>query len=638
LENVELGVQTLSDIFEARLRSALRNWDTFTRRRRIEQSTMLMALQRPPDGHISNSSFALAGAERDGVLDAALEQAPPPAVPLTDPGVPALGGALHRHNPEPMFGSSFSDRDPARPVAAHAGAVEACAVLASIGVTQTAAEPIVPVDLRAHVGAVEAGEMFASIGGSQTVAPVVAEDVAQNLSRGIERIEQAHPSANMPSSPSVFRQATFQDTQNNPSVSRVGYLRQEVNQHIPVEVNRAEEQKALIAALRDSNYATSASPRSVATPREASSLASRQLLRELSKDQQRVDEVIRLADILWGSGLLSVNTRRPPLLKSSLLVRLVERCYRTKMKDAMQLWWRHAAVKSSLEALNPQRVTAKSSSKGHGGATSSGLVLGDATCESGLHLGAIYQDPIAAVGSTSRAIACDVSDERSRQSNASASPVAADDSADLRAQLAQAQSAEAEARATADSLLQKLQAAEAAAEAAQRAEAEARAEMEAARGGARDTDVNPRSVDREVVEPAPVAIRSSAGVEDLAPEDLAPEQALQESESSQDENDYLKLKAQTSKNAAAVIQDAAADTRPAKTSISDGNTKAIGSAAEGIDNAAKKDGKVGDPSWDSFVDALAEDSDGHKAAVATGDDSSGEEDMDSEGIADLLPH
>jgi hypothetical protein len=67
--------------------------------------------------------------------------------------------------------------------------------------------------------------------------------------------------------------------------------------------------------------------------REASTDA---VLRQLYADQARIDEVIKLASKLWDSGVLSSGPRKPPILKSSLLLRLAERWYHISMRDALQ--------------------------------------------------------------------------------------------------------------------------------------------------------------------------------------------------------------------------------------------------------------------------------------------------------------
>eukprot|EP00927_Polykrikos_kofoidii_P082934 TRINITY_DN8370_c0_g1_i2.p1 TRINITY_DN8370_c0_g1~~TRINITY_DN8370_c0_g1_i2.p1 ORF type:complete len:1089 (+),score=232.27 TRINITY_DN8370_c0_g1_i2:43-3267(+) len=100
-----------------------------------------------------------------------------------------------------------------------------------------------------------------------------------------------------------------------------------------------------------SRMASPRTPRTVATPRTVG----HNMLRQICSDQARVDEIIKLARTLWDSGILVVNRRRPPLLKSSLLLRMADRCYRAALRDVVQLWWRRAAVQRSVEELGDSR-------------------------------------------------------------------------------------------------------------------------------------------------------------------------------------------------------------------------------------------------------------------------------------------
>lgn len=75
------------------------------------------------------------------------------------------------------------------------------------------------------------------------------------------------------------------------------------------------------------------------------------LMKELQTDQARVEEIIKLAGVLWDSGVLRVGVRRPPVLKTSLALRLAERCCRTFLREALQLWWRRSSLQKSVEEL-----------------------------------------------------------------------------------------------------------------------------------------------------------------------------------------------------------------------------------------------------------------------------------------------
>lgn len=225
----------------------------------------------------------------------------------------------------------------------------------------------------------------------------------------------------------------------------------------------------------------SLTPRQLAaSPREAGSLQAQRLLRDLAKDQTRVDEVTRLASVLWNTGLFSMNQRRMPLLKASLLFRLVDHCHRTVMRDSVQIWWRKSALMRSAEEMCASKMSAehRSTSAAHGPAVremaGASTPIGQVIC----------QDP--------RALAPSVADEAASASNKAAvvaaeakAEQAAGECAELRAELARVAAAQARAEAAEAAALRlveelrselrsELQAARTAHEAAARAEARAR--------------------------------------------------------------------------------------------------------------------------------------------------------------------
>lgn len=82
------------------------------------------------------------------------------------------------------------------------------------------------------------------------------------------------------------------------------------------------------------------------------------IVRELSTDQANVDEVIRLAEMLLGSGLLGTPPKEPQLLPASLLCRLVERLRRAVMCDALRWWSQRSAIMSSVVKMAEVAPTA----------------------------------------------------------------------------------------------------------------------------------------------------------------------------------------------------------------------------------------------------------------------------------------
>lgn len=75
------------------------------------------------------------------------------------------------------------------------------------------------------------------------------------------------------------------------------------------------------------------------------------VVREVYADQARVAEVIKLASKLWDSGILSPAPRRPPLMKSCLLVRLADRFHHAALRDALQSWWRRCSLQKVAEEV-----------------------------------------------------------------------------------------------------------------------------------------------------------------------------------------------------------------------------------------------------------------------------------------------
>ena len=73
-------------------------------------------------------------------------------------------------------------------------------------------------------------------------------------------------------------------------------------------------------------------------------------VRSLSDDQSRVDEIIKLAVLLWESGSL-VQIQPMTFLRASLLVRVAERCQKHVMRDAVQCLWKRCSLQRSVEEL-----------------------------------------------------------------------------------------------------------------------------------------------------------------------------------------------------------------------------------------------------------------------------------------------
>ena len=77
-------------------------------------------------------------------------------------------------------------------------------------------------------------------------------------------------------------------------------------------------------------------------------------VKSLCEDQARIDEVIKLAAILWDhASLANMQSAALPtvLLKASLLARMAERCQRHVLKEALHLLWKRCTLKRSMEEL-----------------------------------------------------------------------------------------------------------------------------------------------------------------------------------------------------------------------------------------------------------------------------------------------
>ena len=75
-----------------------------------------------------------------------------------------------------------------------------------------------------------------------------------------------------------------------------------------------------------------------------------EFVKSLSEDQARVDEIIKLAALLWESGSL-VHVQPMALLRASLLVRFAERCQKHVMRETMQSLWKRCSLQRSVEEL-----------------------------------------------------------------------------------------------------------------------------------------------------------------------------------------------------------------------------------------------------------------------------------------------
>mmetsp|Transcript_31806 Transcript_31806/g.74290 ORF Transcript_31806/g.74290 Transcript_31806/m.74290 type:complete len:583 (+) Transcript_31806:78-1826(+) len=75
------------------------------------------------------------------------------------------------------------------------------------------------------------------------------------------------------------------------------------------------------------------------------------LAQELSADQACIDEVIKLASILWDSGILMVPMGRQQMLPASLLLRLLDRCRLAQLRDSLRLWWHKCSMEKELHAI-----------------------------------------------------------------------------------------------------------------------------------------------------------------------------------------------------------------------------------------------------------------------------------------------
>ncbi|CAE7463401.1 unnamed protein product [Symbiodinium natans] len=97
----------------------------------------------------------------------------------------------------------------------------------------------------------------------------------------------------------------------------------------------------------DINVAES-SKHAIENPGPEAKTSDQDFVRSLSDDQSRVDEIIKLAALLWESGTL-VHVQPMALLRASLLARVAERCQKHVMREAMQCFWKRCSLQRSVE-------------------------------------------------------------------------------------------------------------------------------------------------------------------------------------------------------------------------------------------------------------------------------------------------
>eukprot|EP00929_Paragymnodinium_shiwhaense_P062303 TRINITY_DN3110_c0_g2_i1.p1 TRINITY_DN3110_c0_g2~~TRINITY_DN3110_c0_g2_i1.p1 ORF type:complete len:859 (-),score=235.10 TRINITY_DN3110_c0_g2_i1:162-2738(-) len=400
-ESVELVLNALADLVTRPLRYSIRCWVTHTRRRRLQdlQSTVMFALQ--------GASSPMAPAVSSTAVPSAAAAAVPAALGLSDDGLHASqqhlshlsSETLHHHHgssqsqlsPQSVHSSSHAHTQPHAQSHVHpappaswdgvSGVLAAAAERRHEAADQAAGGGAgnMHTGLREDLHERRLKQMEEAQAASDARAAELAEK-CEALQAALERAERLHRADAAPCSgvhqpeSSTAVAAVLKAGSPKGSTLHAGLGRISRSPSVVAEDEACVRaalggsgdinglRKANGAANRGSSGSRVQTPRGPVTPRTAG----HDMLRQICSDQARIDEVVRLANVLWDSGVLQVQKRRPPLLKASLLTRLADRCYYVVMRDSLQLWFRQAALRKTLEELHGRHGAAAVSSSNGG--------------------------------------------------------------------------------------------------------------------------------------------------------------------------------------------------------------------------------------------------------------------------------
>jgi len=356
LVSIELGLEILEDSFKKRLRYTVRSLDKFARRHRMQdlESTVLQALRTVPAGHSTSSIAGLSPAvvTHDTLLSpfsGMVHQTPSSFLHVETSQIQSNGRSHGHHSshdrrpePAPSEGSSSSSSKLLlAPLSPTSSSLMAAASHSGYGEVRHA-------DLKARRSAdldiAAAASKVATPMSSHRPSPkgTMPTGIMDALVSGVAH--QPHPP---PPSGSPEARIVQLEQAEAAAQARAAQLEEQCR-FLQSQLNHgaggiADEELAR-SVLNAGSEPSASSGQSVFHPDPQHAM-----MRQLCSDQARVDEVIRLASVLLSSGVLVVNQRRPPVVKSTLLIRLAERCYHASLRDTLQLWWRRAALRRSME-------------------------------------------------------------------------------------------------------------------------------------------------------------------------------------------------------------------------------------------------------------------------------------------------
>eukprot|EP00931_Biecheleriopsis_adriatica_P057694 TRINITY_DN34246_c0_g1_i1.p1 TRINITY_DN34246_c0_g1~~TRINITY_DN34246_c0_g1_i1.p1 ORF type:complete len:730 (+),score=174.03 TRINITY_DN34246_c0_g1_i1:51-2240(+) len=511
---VEIGVQALADVIASQMRHALRQWVMHTRRRRLEdlQSTVMMALHGMPGGSPGRGArqgpqAAHAHSVASKVAEAAARRAPVHSHrhPVINTDAEDLHGREHasvasrRSSPSHVRGSLAM-------AALASEALEECSGSLSFAPESSRVSPVRSPAHRSEVAGVarlaealvETAKEDAAAGPSLASREALAASSHGSPARsgGLEASALVHDTLvdaalEARFSPTALAAASRGRGQVEDAVAAQqmrGILAEEFAAvHQPREVSRSPaESRALVEQVL---RGPSSQPNSARRQNDSD------FVKSLCADQARVDEIIKLATLLWDSGALQAHAKPLPLLKASLLARTAERCQRHALREAFQLLWKRSSLKRSVEELLAKgelvaKPAAGSGVVDNGGEASAYLLEGghdsaarvgqqpSSDAAGGVHqpdadhharFGHAGQEALAATTSSSsspedRAAALEAELQESRARERAAAQAAEE----LKSAEAKARSLELEARQEIERLREQLRAAEAAAAAPKR--------------------------------------------------------------------------------------------------------------------------------------------------------------------------
>eukprot|EP00930_Biecheleria_cincta_P071606 TRINITY_DN59091_c0_g1_i1.p1 TRINITY_DN59091_c0_g1~~TRINITY_DN59091_c0_g1_i1.p1 ORF type:complete len:788 (-),score=172.90 TRINITY_DN59091_c0_g1_i1:85-2448(-) len=406
----EIGAQALADVVASQMRHALRRWETFTRRKRLGdlQSTVMLALQGVPN----LAALAGQGARHHAQPSAAVgstrvmedshatqhHQRPstnskPAALArdaLRDDGLPgSKGSPLHDRAGGLTMATLAAETLQEHGTSSHA--ISPQHSRSGLAMAALAGETLQEGGAGSHSPSFALEGSVSSPARSSAAGPdaspeaclqcgtIHAADAVFCKKCGTKRqhdfLRQESQGSRHASLEHAHREARPPNSAHMPGVGRPG---SPLKEHAPaggIVPGFAAEVLAGAALEAKMSPRWVASNKSSARSAEMQNLSSAQegvfqpntrrtgsqgpnsvkqgddFVRSLYADQKRVDEIIKLATILWDSGALVAHTRPLPLLRASLAFRTSERCLKHCLRDAFHSLWKRCIAKRLEDEL-----------------------------------------------------------------------------------------------------------------------------------------------------------------------------------------------------------------------------------------------------------------------------------------------